>query len=559
MRKYDFTLDLDTPNSNSLILKCIKPGSTVLEFGPAHGRMTKYLKEKLECKVTIVELDSESGSEAAKYSERALIGEIEGNIESGYWAKQLKGIKFDYIIFADVLEHLHKPSEVLGKATKLMTEDGSIVVSVPNLCHNSILIELWKNRFEYRSIGLLDETHLHFFSKVNLTKIVHQNGLHAHVAHYVRNMVENTEFNHSLAELPPEVAKAMAKREHADVYHLVWELKRAPWLKPGALPKVSVLLPTYNYGEYLPAAIESVLSQDLPDFELIISDDASDDFSAEIIRSYAARDQRIRFKIHEVNQGMVANWNWCLEQARGEYIKFIFGDDRLACSNALSTLATMLDSNPRAVISTSARQIIDSNDEEVDFWSAIKQNGLNKGPTIARHCLFTIQNAIGEPTAVMFRKSATVGRRFDPTYRQIVDLEMWLHLLKSGDLVYTDKALCHFRRHDRQQTATNSRAQIGYHEHVRLAEEYTKTFLHSSSHLTFREKRLLARVLHSLERGKDIPESARLLTPYVRSLLGNWLWFFRFSRSFFRPFENACRAWRKYVRRDPALNGNSHG
>ena len=100
-------------------------------------------------------------------------------------------------------------------------------------------------------------------------------------------------------------------------------------------PKVSVLIPTFRYARFLPAAVDSVLAQEFRDFELLISDDASGDGSAEIIRSYAARDPRIRFHIHPGNIGMVSNWNWCLGEARGDHVKFLFGDDCLVSRLAL--------------------------------------------------------------------------------------------------------------------------------------------------------------------------------------------------------------------------------
>ncbi len=81
----------------------------------------------------IIELDTESGTEAAKYADRALIGEIEGNIESDHWLKKLQGSTFDYIIFADVLEHLHNPAGILARATGLLSANGSIIVSIPNI------------------------------------------------------------------------------------------------------------------------------------------------------------------------------------------------------------------------------------------------------------------------------------------------------------------------------------------------------------------------------------------------------------------------------------------
>jgi len=70
-------------------------------------------------------------------------------------------------------------------------------------------------------------------------------------------------------------------------------------------PKVSVLVPTYNYARFLPEAIESILAQEFTDYELIVSDDASTDDSADIIRPYAARDSRIRAEFHPANLGMV--------------------------------------------------------------------------------------------------------------------------------------------------------------------------------------------------------------------------------------------------------------
>jgi glycosyltransferase involved in cell wall biosynthesis/2-polyprenyl-3-methyl-5-hydroxy-6-metoxy-1,4-benzoquinol methylase len=567
MKKYDFILNLETDNSNSIILRWIKPQSTVLEFGPAHGRMTKFLKENLQCGVTIIELDAESGTEAAKYANRALIGEIDGNIESDQWVQKLQGSTFDYIIFADVLEHLHNPSETLARAMGFLSAGGSIIISVPNIAHNSIIIELWKNRFEYRSTGLLDETHLRFFSKTSLTKLVHQNGLYVYQAHNARSVVRKTEFKHSLAEMPPEVASAMAKRDGADVYQFVWELKPARWAQPreshsspaGAIdraPKISVLLPNYNSGSYLESAIVSVLNQDFTNFELIISDDASSDNSAGIIQAYAAKDARIRYCIQPGNLGRVANWNWCLQQARGEYIKYLFGDDCLACPHALFTLAGMLEANPGAALAASARQDIDARGKVIDFRNRINHPGLNKSDSIARLCLFHGENCIGEPTAVMFRASAA-SRGFDPSYRQDVDLEMWLHLLKQGDLVYTEEPLCQLRHHAEQQTAANKENLTGYHEHMRLTEDYLLSFMPKDPSLPSREKRRLFQIVYSLENGKDVSFAAKQLAPVLKLQLGGrqykifcgYRWVLN---KLVRPFANVRRAWFKHVLKDPS-------
>jgi glycosyltransferase involved in cell wall biosynthesis len=220
-------------------------------------------------------------------------------------------------------------------------------------------------------------------------------------------------------------------------------------------PKISVLIPTYNYAHYLPEAIESALAQDWTDFELIVSDDASQDNSREVVADYAARDRRIRFHAQPANLGMVQNWNWCLSQARGEYIKFLFGDDKFASRETLRKLMDMLEANPSAVLSASARLLISDKSEPLEIADEFGQWGLRPGVGVMYRCMHYHANLIGEPSAVMFRKR-DCQRGFDASYRQLVDLEMWFALLESGDLVYTPEVLCSFRKHQQQQTHFNS-------------------------------------------------------------------------------------------------------
>ena len=107
-------------------------------------------------------------------------------------------------------------------------------------------------------------------------------------------------------------------------------------------PSVSVIIPTYNYARYLPEAVDSVLEQDFDDYELIIADDASTDNTAEVCRRYAEQDSRIRSVRHEKNLGMVENWNWCLRQARGKYVKYLLADDKFLEPYALRRMVDAL-------------------------------------------------------------------------------------------------------------------------------------------------------------------------------------------------------------------------
>lgn len=236
------------------------------------------------------------------------------------------------------------------------------------------------------------------------------------------------------------------------------------------IPRVSVLIPTYRYARYLAEAVDSILVQDFADFELIISDDCSGDGSREIMEAYAGRDPRIRIHVHGANIGMVQNWNWCLAQARGEFVKYVFGDDRLARADALGKMVAMLDAHPEAALAASARKVIDEKSSGVTTWAHLGAPGVHGSVETILRCLRE-DNIIGEPSAVMFRRSAAT-RGFSERYGQLVDLEMWLHLLEQGPLVYTVDSLCSFRRHPLQRTEENKKTGVHNTEALRLMLEY---------------------------------------------------------------------------------------
>jgi len=236
-------------------------------------------------------------------------------------------------------------------------------------------------------------------------------------------------------------------------------------------PKVSVLLPNYNCARYLPEAIESVLGQEFRDFELLIVDNCSTDGSIAVIERYAALDSRIRFQVNPLNVGAPENFNRCLAWAQGEYVKFVCSDDLLASHQALSKLVAMLDANPTAALAASARNVVDENSKVVDVWNNLVRPGFRNGHAVVMRCLEKGHNLIGEPSAVLFRR-AYAGRGFDPRYRQLVDLEMWVHLLGHGGLVYTPEALCSFRRHPLQLSALNWKRQVGLNEMDMLVTDY---------------------------------------------------------------------------------------
>lgn len=225
--KYDFDLDLDTRNSLSLIISRIEPNSIVLEFGPANGRMTKYLKEQLNCKIYAVEIDENSANDAEKYCEKILINDVENYT----WLEEYKNLAFDYIIFADVLEHLYNPEKVLTKSVSLLKDNGSILLSVPNIAHNAIIMELLNDQFTYRNIGLLDNTHIRFFTKNTLEKLIENANLKINFETGSYARPDLTEFNYNYDDFDEGIVNNLINRKFGEVYQFVIEAKKDSTLK----------------------------------------------------------------------------------------------------------------------------------------------------------------------------------------------------------------------------------------------------------------------------------------------------------------------------------------
>ena len=218
--KYNFELDTENSNSLSIIIKQLKMNTTVLEFGPANGRLTKYMKEQLNCDVYLVELEEEAGREALRYGVDLVVGDI----EVYEWVERYKGIKFDHIIFADVLEHLRNPLEVMKKVKEFLKDDGTILLSVPNLGHNSILIDLMNNKFKYNPIGLLDNTHIHLFTKTSLDAMISESGLFVSKEMATYAKVGSIEIQNQLDDVAGIKPSYWNDRQCGVIYQFVYEV-----------------------------------------------------------------------------------------------------------------------------------------------------------------------------------------------------------------------------------------------------------------------------------------------------------------------------------------------
>lgn len=309
------------------------------------------------------------------------------------------------------------------------------------------------------------------------------------------------------------------------------------------MPKLSVLIPTFNYARYLPEAIESVLSQTFADFELLIVDDASTDDSPEIIRDYARKDKRIRFQLQPENVGMVPNWNAALAMSCGEYVKFLFGDDKLCSLAALERMVAAIESDASIALVMSGRRLLDENSREHHRIHFAGRQGREDGRRMILQCLEQTRNIFGEPSASLFRRRFA-ARGFNGNYRQLVDMEFWFHLLEQGDFYYLTEALCGFRIHGSQQTAVNRSGQVDAGEYRRLLEAcLSKTYVRDAA-----GEKFLFNNIYALARARR-GGSASELEMELRGRLGGGAYMMQWLRyKLSRPANNLRQSIRKRLR-----------
>ena len=217
--KYNFRVDDGHMGAtHGMILSHVKPGSKVLECGCATGYMTKYMSETLGCKVSVIEKDPGGYDAAIPYAASGCCGNLLR--EDTWW--HFEGKRFDYILFADVLEHLVNPMTVLKSASELLKPEGQIIITIPNICHNDIMIRMFYDLFTYTDMGLLDCTHIHFWGLRDFVMQCEQIGLHAKECNCILRETSHTEQALPAEDVDPALIEVLKKRDFGEVYQYLF-------------------------------------------------------------------------------------------------------------------------------------------------------------------------------------------------------------------------------------------------------------------------------------------------------------------------------------------------
>lgn len=159
--------------SHALMLELVGWNARVLDVGCSTGFLGEALAAQ-GCTVTGVEVDPEAAAEARKHLDDV----VEADLNATSLADLFRGREFDVVVFGDVLEHLVDPDVVLRSSVPLLAAGGAVVISIPNVNHGSLRLALLQGRWEYGETGLLDRTHLRFFTRESVVRMVAAAGLH---------------------------------------------------------------------------------------------------------------------------------------------------------------------------------------------------------------------------------------------------------------------------------------------------------------------------------------------------------------------------------------------
>ncbi len=223
MSFYKTTVDTRVRNSShTIIVDLVGEDVSVLDVGCASGYLGTGLMAR-GCEVSGVEIDPEDAEKA-----REVLREVKvANLNDTTLDELFEPASFDRVVFGDVLEHLLDPARALRSAVSLLKPGGAVVLSVPNVAHGSVRLALLQGRWDYTDTGLLDRTHVSFFTYESLMATLHAEGL---VVTDLRATVFDalgTEVQVDGDALPDVAVDWVRRQPYADVYQFVLSASRA--------------------------------------------------------------------------------------------------------------------------------------------------------------------------------------------------------------------------------------------------------------------------------------------------------------------------------------------
>lgn len=231
------------------------------------------------------------------------------------------------------------------------------------------------------------------------------------------------------------------------------------WRRRQPAPAVSIVVATHNRARLLKLAVDSALAQRYENLEVLVMDDGSTDQTRDLLADYERRNppERFRFETH-ANMGQARTLNRGYELARGELLAYLSDDDLLA-PKLVPTLVRALSRQPDAAAAYPGYRLIDPEGSIVDTWMPLRYT---RATALSHH------DTIIGPGGLARRTALEASGAWDPTYRWMGDLIMWMGVAGTGPVLRVEKTLASWRKHPESATTTIGAERAA--EHLRLFE-----------------------------------------------------------------------------------------
>ena len=199
------------------LAELVEPGAHVLDLGCGSGALGRVLVNEKACVVDGVTLNPEEARLAKDSYRRVEVCDLENADLSQVFRAQ----SYDNIICADVLEHLRHPRRIMHACRNLLKKGGRLLISVPNMAYAGLVAELMLGKFQYRPEGLLDHTHLRFFTREALLEFLDRAGFELYRLESIERRLAESEFRVSFDLLPPSVSRHLLAMRDALTYQFI--------------------------------------------------------------------------------------------------------------------------------------------------------------------------------------------------------------------------------------------------------------------------------------------------------------------------------------------------
>jgi GT2 family glycosyltransferase/2-polyprenyl-3-methyl-5-hydroxy-6-metoxy-1,4-benzoquinol methylase len=290
----------------------------VLDVGCGAGTLGASLRQRQPCEVWGIETDRLAADEARAVLSRVIEKPLPEALDD------LPAACFDTLILADILEHLADPWRTLRRLGDHLAPGACVLISLPNIQHQDVIRGLLRGRFTYVPSGILDETHLRFFTRTSALELVGRAGL---TLEHITPLYAARRDERAVRRCRPPRDLPVDPDIDLSDYYATQFLIRAR--HPGPLAdtsrtRVSIVMLTFNRLDLTRQAMASLRSSTRQPHELIVVDNGSSDGTPDWLAGQA-RDG-VRVILNPDNRGVAAGWNQGLRQATGDCLSVINND-----------------------------------------------------------------------------------------------------------------------------------------------------------------------------------------------------------------------------------------